>query len=336
VQVSNLELAALLRKMLDNAGTAGGLDVVNLSIFYDREGIGGGVPGGLAIRPRGDPVLDVIRDDGHETLFVVAAGNDGDDFTAICDLRPACIDLPNVISVAALDGSASDVALLRSGAGATNYGSRVHVAAPGTDVLSLANGNYLGLLSGTSQATPQVAAVASILRTLMPKASPGDVKERLITCSRELPRPAGAADSSTNEVFGGRIDSACTLAPDGEGLLEEKDAKGSYRVRALKPGAKSELIFEAVSGDYIVAIPARQLRGLRASVGNPEELTVFFKRSPENVNAQLSREEQLSVKPDVQIMVEVWDDRAPGPAGWKTRTFQVSKIARFVAPMWNR
>lgn len=336
VQVSNLDLSNLLRKMLNEAGAAGGLDVVNLSIFYEREGIGAGVPGATGTRPRGDPVLDVIRSDGSETLFVVAAGNDGDDFTAICDLRPACIDLPNVVSVAALDGGASDAALLRGGAGGSNYGSRVHVAAPGTDVLSLVNGNYLGVLSGTSQAAPQVAAVASILRTLRPKASPGDVKERLITCARELPRPADTGDGSTHEVFGGRIDSGCTLTPDGEGLLEEKDSKGSYRIRALKAGAQPDLVFEAVSGDYRIAIPPKQLRGLRASAGNPDELTVFYKRSPENVNAQLSREEQLSVKPDAQIIVEVWDDRGPGPSAWKTRQFLVRKIARFVAPMQSR
>lgn len=336
VRVSNLELSILLRKMLDEAGAAGGLDVVNLSIFYEREGIGAGVPGGMGTRPRGDPVLDVIRSDGLETLFVVAAGNDGDDFTAICDLRPACIDLPNVISVAALDGSTSDAALLRSGAGGSNYGSRVHVAAPGTDVLSLVNGNYLGLLSGTSQAAPQVAAVASILRTLRPKASPGDVKERLITCSRELPRPAGTADDNANEVFGGRIDSACTLAPEGEGLLEEKDSKGSYRVRALKVGAQPDIVFEAVSGDYSIAIPPRQLRGLRASIGDREELTVFYKRSPENANEQLSREGQLSVKADAKIFVEVWDDRGSDSPVWKIRPFLVQNIARFVAPMRSR
>lgn len=336
VQVSNLELSNLLRKMLNEAGAAGGLDVVNLSIFYEREGIGAGMPGGMGIRPRGDPVLDVIRSDGAETLFVVAAGNDGDEFTAICDLRPACIDLPNVISVAALDGGASDAGLLRGGAGGSNYGSRVHVAAPGTDVLSLINGNYLGLLSGTSQAAPTVAGLLSFLRTIRPKASPGDAKERIITCSRELPRPAGIVDGRANEVFGGRIDSACTLAPDGEGLLEEKDSKGSYRVRALNAGMQPDLYFEALSGDYKVAIPPRQLRGLRVSAGNSEELTVFYKRSPENINAQLSKEEQLSVNPDAHISVEVWDDRTSGPPAWRTRSFQVRKIARFVAPMWNR
>lgn len=332
VQVSNLGLANLLRKMFNGAAAAGGLDVINLSIFYEREGIGPSVTRG-ATRPRGDPVLEVIRSEGHETLFVVAAGNDGDDFTAVCDLRPACIDLPNVISVAALD---EDYTLLRGNAGGTNYGSRVHVAAPGSDVLSLVNGNYLGLLSGTSQAAPQVAAVASILRTFRDKASPGDVKERLILCSLELPRPADVPDDSSNEVFGGRVDSACTLASGGEGLLEEKDSKGSYRVRTVHAGAQPELIFEAVSGAYTVAIPPKQLRGLRVSTRNSEEWTVFYKRSPENVNAELSREKQLSVNENAKIIVEIWDDRGPSPPAWKFKPFYVQKIARFVAPMLNR
>ena len=132
------------------------------------------------------------------------------------------------------------------------------------------------------------------------------------------------------------IDSTCALAYDGDGLLEEKDSKGSYRVRALKAGGQPDLVFEAVSGAYSVAIPPKQLRGLRASAGNPDELTVFYKRSPENINAQLSREEQLSVKPEAQIIVEVWDDRASGSPAWRTRPFLVRKIARFVAPMLSR
>ena len=148
--VSNLELANLLRRLLDGAG----LNVVNVSIFYQKESISAAGPGGSSSLPRGDPVLDVIRADGNDTLFVVAAGNDGEDFTAICDMRPACLDLPNVISVAALDGGAAGAALYTpaDSGGGSNYGRRVHVAAPGANILGLINGNYLGLLSGTSQA----------------------------------------------------------------------------------------------------------------------------------------------------------------------------------------
>src|SRR5438045_6613167 len=99
--------------MLEAAGSAGGLDVVNLSMYYQRESIAATGPGGTGGRPRGDPVLDVIRSGaGYDTLFVVAAGNDGEDFTAICDMRPACLDLPNVISVAALNRGTVDALLL--------------------------------------------------------------------------------------------------------------------------------------------------------------------------------------------------------------------------------
>ncbi|SMP81213.1 S8 family serine peptidase [Noviherbaspirillum suwonense] len=334
VQVSNLELAKLLRNMLNAAIPLYGLDVVNLSIYYERERIGARGPGGIGARPSGDPLLNVIRSDGYHTLFVVAAGNDSDDFTDICDLRPACFDLPNVISVAALDGSAQGAALLTGADGGSNYGNRVHVAAPGVDVLSPINGNYLGLLSGTSQAAPQVAAIASILRSLKPNATPGDVKERLITCSYPVPPPAGAADPDAIAIFGGRIDSKCTLAPDGEGMLQLNDARGTYRVKRILP-EQAVLRFEAAFGGYEAEINTKHLRGLRSSGSNPNEFTIFYKRSPENRDAPLSKDVRLFLKSGA-LNLEVWDDAPPGPSGWKTRRFQASRIERFVAPMVSR
>jgi hypothetical protein len=335
-KVSNLQLAELLGKMLDEAGLAGGLDVVNLSMFYQKESIAPAGPGGADNRPRGDPVLDVIQSGaGYETLFVVAAGNDGEDFTAICDMRPACLDLPNVISVAALDGKIAG--LLAGDAGGSNYGGRVHVAAPGADILGVINGNYLGLLSGTSQAAPQVAAIASILRTIKPHASPGDIKERLIVCSQPVPAPPGAPNATANAIFGGRVDATCTLRSDGEGMLREKNSNEIFRVRSVVAAAQPDIGFDPVVSDYNyhVVIPPKQLRGLRDS-SNPDEFTIFYKRSPENSSASLSKDERMSVQAGAQLRVEVWEETPPAPGAWTLRTFSVGNIARFVAPMLNR
>ncbi len=336
VKVSSLELAKLLGNMLDEAGPAGGLDVVNLSMFYQKESITPVGPGGAGSRPRGDPVLDVIQSGaGYETLFVVAAGNDGEDFTAICDMRPACLDLPNVISVAALDGKTAG--LLAGNAGGSNYGGRVHVAAPGADILGVINGNYLGLLSGTSQAAPQVAAIASILRTIKPRATPGDIKERLILCSQPVPAPPGTPNATANAIFGGRVDATCTLRSDGEGILREKNSREIFRVRSVIAAAQPDIGFDPVVSDYNyhVVIPPKQLRGLRES-SNPDEFTVFYKRSPENSNASLSKDERMSVQAGAQLRVEVWEETPPAPGAWTPRTFSVGNISRFVAPMLNR
>lgn len=334
-KVSSLELADLLAKMLDEAGPSGGLDVINLSMFYEKESIIPAVPGGVTARPHGDPVLDVIQNAGYETLFVIAAGNDGEDFTAICDMRPACIDLPNVISVAALDGSAANAGLLTRTSGGSNYGGRVHVAAPGADILGVINGNYLGYLSGTSQAAPQVAAIASILRTLRPRAAAGDIKERLIVCSQSVPASEGASDPASGVIFGGRIDATCTLMPDGEGMLQEKNSDKIVRIKNVISAAQPDIGFDPVVSDYHVAIPPKQLRGLRAG-SNADEFTIFYKRAPENSSASLSKDERMSVQVGAQLKVEAWDEAGPGPAGWKPKTFPVANLVRFVAPMPHR
>lgn len=330
-QVSSLDLADVLRKMLNETG----LDVVNLSMFYQKESIAAAGPFGTAGRPRGDPVLEAIRTEGYDTLFVVAAGNDGEDFTAICDMRPACLDLPNLISVAALDRGEAGMYTLAGSGMESNYGRRVHVAAPGVDILGLVNGNYLGLLSGTSQAAPQVAAIASLLRAIRPRAVPGDIKERLITCSQSVPMPASDADEDVNAIFGGRVDSTCTLMPEGEGMLQLKGANEIYRVKNLV-AVNRDLVFKPINdASYDLIIPPRNLRGLRAD-SNPDEFTIFHKRAPEDRDASLSKDGRVRVWPDTQqLEVEVWD-KTVNPPAWAQRKFPVNNVARFVAPMVKR
>ncbi|MCK1728243.1 S8 family serine peptidase [Bradyrhizobium sp. 142] len=344
VQVSSLDLSALLRKMLEAAGTQGGLDVVNISMFYPREtadGSSGSSSVGTGSRPLGDPVLDVIRRAGSLTLFVIAAGNDGEDFTAICDMRPACLDLPNVISVAALD-RASDTDLLTIGGGVgSNYGRRVHVAAPGAEILGSVKGNYLGLLSGTSQAAPQVAAIASMLRAMKPRAVPADIKERFITCSKPMPSPvtppAGTSDEDANVIFGGKIDPVCTLIPDGDGLLQDKGGR-RYRVRNVVNSDDADLEFQPANSEYTysIVVPPRQLRGLRVNASQAD-LTIFHKRSPENSSAPLSKDGRVIAKYGT-LRLDVMEELAGGGLGTleRGRAFPVKDVVRYVAPMMKR
>ncbi len=123
--------------------------------------------------------LETLLKKGHKmveaapnTLFVFAAGNDGlnnDQFP----VSPTNIDAPNVISVAATAG-------MRGLAPFSNYGLKVHVAAPGVGIQSTVPGNEYLAVSGTSQAAPYVAGVAASIRDLNDQLTPAEVKALLI------------------------------------------------------------------------------------------------------------------------------------------------------------
>ena len=89
-------------------------------------------------------------------LFVAAAGNAGTN-NDTAPFYPANYSQPNIIAVAA---STADDTL----AGFSNYGpTKVHLAAPGADIVStVPNGGYGGL-NGTSMATPHVSGAGMLI-----------------------------------------------------------------------------------------------------------------------------------------------------------------------------
>jgi subtilisin family serine protease len=139
---------------------------------------------------------DVIRAAGDVgILFIAASGN----ASANADKSPhypASFDLPNVISVAALNRN-DELASF------SNFGAkRVHIAAPGAEILSTwLNGDFREA-SGTSMATPEVAGVAALVLASEPKLSMEDLRERLLKTVDKLPSLAGKVSS------GGRLNAA--------------------------------------------------------------------------------------------------------------------------------
>lgn len=146
-----------------------------------------------------------IRTDWKDSLFIMAAGNDGQNLQDQT-LYPVdwAKELPNVIGVGAAnaDGNPLEQAWQCSPSKTcpgTNYGkSHVDIIAPGYKVISTVNKGYAEA-SGTSQATPIVsAAAAALLALTQGEENILNVKARLIYTADWLPQ-------FEDKVWGGRL-----------------------------------------------------------------------------------------------------------------------------------
>ncbi len=121
-------------------------------------------------------------------LFVAAAGNNGQDLDNVSRPSiPASFDLPNILSVAAVDNTGQLASF-------SNYGeTSVDVAAPGVDIASTFpdyDGNDAGYywLSGTSMAAPHVSAIAALVGSQAPTLldTPTDLKKRILDTAKNV------------------------------------------------------------------------------------------------------------------------------------------------------
>jgi subtilisin family serine protease len=102
-----------------------------------------------------------------DVLFITAAGNANND-VKFDEVTPSSFDLPNLITVGAVDQSGDQTSF-------TSFGNNVVAYADGFEVESYIPGGSKLKLSGTSMASPEVANLAAKLFALDPKLTPGDV-----------------------------------------------------------------------------------------------------------------------------------------------------------------
>lgn len=144
-----------------------GIDyATKLGVFVSNNSWGGG---GYS-----DALFSSIKSASEKNiLFVAAAGNDSQN-NDVGDHYPCNYDLPNVISVAAINRK-DQVAYF------SNYGgASVDVAAPGEDIYSTIPNGLYGLKSGTSMATPHVTGALALIRSRFPDAKPLEIKDKLL------------------------------------------------------------------------------------------------------------------------------------------------------------
>jgi subtilisin family serine protease len=147
-------------------------------------------------RQKSKALEDVIRKAGEaDILFVAASGNDSENADRTPHY-PANFQLPNIISVAALDRRDQLASF-------SNYGAKnVHVAAPGKEILSTWLDGKYEEHSGTSMATPFVAGVAALVLSVEPNLSVKELRARLLDSVDKTDALQGKVSS------GGRINAA--------------------------------------------------------------------------------------------------------------------------------
>jgi subtilisin family serine protease len=199
----NWKVKIMPLKFLGRGGfgsTNDAIEAINYAIDRKKNGVNVRViSASWGSTSRSKALEDTVRAAGDAgILFVAAAGNDGSDN----DRRPhypSNYDLPNVISVAALDRTDHLASF-------SNFGVKsVHVAAPGKAIVSTWLGNDYREASGTSMATPYVSGVAALIIASEPRISMKNLRDRIIKTTDKLDSLDGKV------VSGGRICAANAL-----------------------------------------------------------------------------------------------------------------------------
>jgi subtilisin family serine protease len=186
-----------------------GANVVNLSL-------------GGSDTPEDDPLeqgIDALTEE-FGTLFVVAAGNSGDDATIS---SPASAD--SALAVGAVTKS-DELAGFSSRGPRVDGGLKPEITAPGEDIVAAnSSDGFLGepgesytTLSGTSMSTPHVVGAAAILAQRHPDASPADLRALLMGSAKPLPGLGVFAQGAGRVDVARAITQAVTANPPAVGF----------------------------------------------------------------------------------------------------------------------
>jgi subtilisin family serine protease len=123
------------------------------------------------------------------TLIVAAAGNNSDRASGVISPVTHPANCPSIMAVSALDSSLK-VANFANG-GLNSKGGQIDVIGPGVKIYSswLMPTRYRAI-SGTSMATPHVAAVAALIAEANPTMSGQSLWARIVQTAKRLPLPA--------------------------------------------------------------------------------------------------------------------------------------------------
>lgn len=159
-----------------------GADVINMSW------------GGPTFSTTGQNVVNYAYSQG--CILIAAAGNDD----VSSQFYPAAFN--NVVSVAATSSNDAKASF-------SNYGSWIDVSAPGNNIYSTTVNNTYGNKSGTSMASPMVAGLAALMKSLNPTMPNADIINCLLSTADNI---NAQNPSYIGQLGSGRIDAAAAMA----------------------------------------------------------------------------------------------------------------------------
>ena len=214
-----------------------GAQVLNISLGLSSENASDLVPLHVAVQYA----------KAHDVVVVAASGNEAEFGSP--PAAPALFD--EVIAVAATQNS--EVASF------SNRNSYVDIAADGVDVLSSALGGGMVRMSGTSMASPRVAAIAAGLRALRPTWTADDIQDHLLATADD--RGAAGPDPvyGFGEMNAYRVFSTALSRPTGQTaqplptVVKVRSAVGGSTITSLQGDVfvkHSNGDIEVLSSDY--------------------------------------------------------------------------------------
>lgn len=141
-----------------------------------------------------------------DILFICSSGKTRSDLTK-SPVYPACFELDNVISVAAITNTGELYEY-------SGYGENVDVAAPGEKVLITLPDGDVSFTDGTSIAVANVTGVAALIQSKFPELSALEIAQKLRTNARKIKSLEGKCAS------GGVIDAAACLSIETDLMRE--------------------------------------------------------------------------------------------------------------------
>ncbi len=225
-----------------------------------------------------NPALkDIIS--SSDAIFLCAAGNAGQNLDTN-PTYPACYQLPNVISVAALDNNGEIAAF-------SNFGSKAQICAPGVNILSTLPGNKYGFMSGTSMSTPFVTGVAALLKSKYTDMTASEIKARILNNATYEQNLAGKVSTS------GMLNAEAALLNSPSGTVRPS-AEPTPEV-TNKP-KDPELVYDtSASGNNKTVKPIVEDNNLFVDAVN------FTTNSPDSYEPNDSRQTAISISNDTAI-----------------------------------